>query len=265
MLSLPMLAGRFPFRLGTTSYIVPADLATNVRALAGKVDDIELLFFESHEVCALPGRETIRVLKSIARSEDLSYTVHLPLDCRLGHPEKTERSRSADKCRRVIELTGPLSPFAYILHLRGAPDSPEPSDDVESWRARIADTLREAVLPGIDPSLVCVENLDYPFERATPVAEALGLSLCLDVGHLLTGGYSLDETLHRFLRRARVVHLHGVLQERDHQAVSHLPADALKRLYSKLCLDADVTRVVTLEVFNAADLRASLSAMESLL
>jgi len=34
------LKNRFPFRLGTTSYIIPADLITNVRFLASYVDDI---------------------------------------------------------------------------------------------------------------------------------------------------------------------------------------------------------------------------------
>jgi hypothetical protein len=50
MLSFPTLAGRFPFRMGTTSFIVPADMETNVRFSASKFDDIELRFFESHEV-----------------------------------------------------------------------------------------------------------------------------------------------------------------------------------------------------------------------
>ncbi len=240
-------------------------METNVRCLADKVDDVELLFFESHEVCALPSRETIRSLESIAQFEDLSYTVHLPLDCYLGHPERDERARSADKCRRVIDLTEPLEPFAYILHLRGDHAGPEPVDDVDSRQARIVDTLREMVLPELDPSLICVENLDYPFELVTPIAEVLGMSLCLDVGHVLTGGYSLDEYLRLYLRHARVVHLHGVLNHRDHQAVSCLPAGMLKRLCSRLSRDADIERVVTLEVFNEKDLKASAAAMEALI
>ena len=38
-----------PFRLGTTSYIIPADILPNVRYLADKVDDIELVLFEADD------------------------------------------------------------------------------------------------------------------------------------------------------------------------------------------------------------------------
>jgi len=36
----------YPFRLGTTSYVIPADILANVRHLAGKVQDVELVLFE---------------------------------------------------------------------------------------------------------------------------------------------------------------------------------------------------------------------------
>jgi hypothetical protein len=62
MFSLSTLGGLFPFRLGTTSYIVQAALKTSVRAPA---DNVELLFFESHEACVFPSQETLCSLKSI--------------------------------------------------------------------------------------------------------------------------------------------------------------------------------------------------------
>lgn len=264
MFSLPTLAGRFPFRLGTTSYVVPADMETNVRILADKVDDVELLFFESHEVSALPSPVVVRSLKSIAQLENLSYTVHLPLDCRLGHPDRNERERSADKCRRVIDLTEPLDPLAFVLHLPIDRVRTGPVGDVHGWQSRIADTLEDTVLRALDPARVCIENLDYPFEWVTPVVDALHLSFCLDIGHVLMGGYPLDEYLSLFFSRARVVHLHGVMNHRDHRAVSCLPEGLLKRLYSRFCLDASSRRVVTLEVFNESELKASARAMEAL-
>ena len=42
---LPSLTHPVPFRLGVTSYVYPADIETNIRALAPVVDDIELDFF----------------------------------------------------------------------------------------------------------------------------------------------------------------------------------------------------------------------------
>ena len=41
------IKGAFPFRIGATSYVLAADMLTNVRYLADRVDDIELLVFES--------------------------------------------------------------------------------------------------------------------------------------------------------------------------------------------------------------------------
>ncbi len=51
---LKSLKNRFPFRLGTTSYIIPADLMTNVRLLSPLVDDIELVLFEADDESNLP-------------------------------------------------------------------------------------------------------------------------------------------------------------------------------------------------------------------
>jgi hypothetical protein len=74
------LKNRFPFRLGTTSYIIPAELLPNVIYLADKVDDIELVLFESDEISNLPDAATVKILKETAEQSDLTYTIHLPMD-----------------------------------------------------------------------------------------------------------------------------------------------------------------------------------------
>ena len=38
-----------PFRIGTTSYIIPDDILPNVRFLAGRVKDVELVLFDIDE------------------------------------------------------------------------------------------------------------------------------------------------------------------------------------------------------------------------
>lgn len=40
-----LVKGRLPFRLGTTSYIYPAEIITNVRALQGLVDGSSRVFW----------------------------------------------------------------------------------------------------------------------------------------------------------------------------------------------------------------------------
>ncbi len=67
-------------RLGTTSYIYPADIITNVRRLAGKGQDVELVIFELDEGSSvLPDDDTIAELSSLGAEHDMTYTVHLPL------------------------------------------------------------------------------------------------------------------------------------------------------------------------------------------
>ncbi len=67
----------YPFRLGTTSYIIPADILPNAHYLAGKVRDIELILFEVDDgPNNLPSTEVIDELLLIAQQHDLTYTVH---------------------------------------------------------------------------------------------------------------------------------------------------------------------------------------------
>lgn len=45
--------GVWPWRLGTTSCILPGDLLANARFLAPRVDDVELVLFESEGLAAI--------------------------------------------------------------------------------------------------------------------------------------------------------------------------------------------------------------------
>ncbi len=71
-------------RLGTTSYINPADIITNARKLAGRVDDIELVIFQADHEDDLPDRDAIDELIQIASDHNMTYTVHLPLNLGLA-------------------------------------------------------------------------------------------------------------------------------------------------------------------------------------
>ena len=109
----------YPFRLGTTSYIIPADILSNVQYLAGKVEDVELVLFEVDDgPNNLPHREQILDLKKIAAESNLTYTVHLPLDTQLGCEDEQTRIRSVNKCLRVMERMVPVKPFGWIRRMR---------------------------------------------------------------------------------------------------------------------------------------------------
>ena len=120
-------------RVGTTSYIKPADILPNVRYLAPLVDDIELVLFESAEASNLPDERTIAELASLASEHDLTYTVHFPLDIFPGSRDEAERAEAAMMLNGIVSLTEELDPFGYVLHLTPDHYGVSPSHEVEAW------------------------------------------------------------------------------------------------------------------------------------
>jgi sugar phosphate isomerase/epimerase len=249
-----------PFRLGTTSYIIPDDILPNVRYLAGWLRDVELVLFEVDDGPSnLPSAEVVAELAHLAAEHDLSYTVHLPLDLRLGEDGDAQHV-SLRKAQRVIEATRALNPWAYVVHLDGrAVRESGPGPARARWQDQSLRALEMAAGWAGDPALLAVENLEgYPLDFLDPIFARAAVSRCVDVGHLWRDGYDALSYLDERLDRARVVHLHGVAG-RDHQSLHHTPLaqrDAVLRR-----LQASFRGVATLEIFNQPDLLDSLAAV----
>lgn len=241
------------YRLGTTSYILADDILPNARYLADKVQDIELVLFEVDDgQNNLPNEEDIHALAEIASGSDLTYTVHLPLDLRMG-AEGERLHASLEKAQRVIRRASPLDPYAYVLHLDG-----KEVEDYDRWVERAARSLELTASWAADPSLLAVENLEnYPLDFIDPVLERIPASRCLDVGHLWLEGHDPLPFLEQHLDLARVVHLHGI-GSRDHQSLAHMDESQLSDVLAAL---DGFGGVLTLEVFNRADLESSLEAL----
>jgi sugar phosphate isomerase/epimerase len=243
-----------PFRLGSTSYVYPADLLTNIQKLAwgGEVDDIELILFEVDDgPNNLPDEGTLHEMIRLAAANQLSYTVHLPLDLRLG-AEGSPLHESLQKAERVIKTTAALTPLAYVFHLDGE------GMEHPGWLSRSLRSL-EYVLKWVpDPAVLAVENLEsYPPAQLDPVLEALPISRTVDIGHLWKQGCDPLLYLAQWLKRARVVHIHG-MGERDHKSLALMRPDQLDPITE--CLLA-FSGVVTLEVFETTDFFSSREAL----
>jgi len=258
-----LLKGSFPFRLGTTSYIVPDDLIPNVTYLADLVDDVELVLFESDELSNLPDEDTIETLATLADEHDLTYTVHLPLDIDLGSSDASVRWRSVAKCLRVLHLTQVLNPFAYLLHLYGGATDLQSAATLSIWTAALTESIEHFLDGGAAPETICVETLAYPYEYVWDLVQRYGLSVCLDIGHILLNGYDLAAYLDAYWARCRVVHLHGIREGRDHCDIGGLPDHVLKLILNRLSSPADLERVVTLEVFGRSDFEHSLETLRT--
>jgi len=257
---------RFPFRFGTTSYIIPADIIPNVEFLKVKVDDIELVLFESDEFSNLPSSNDMQKLADIAGESSLTYSVHLPLDVYLGHSDSDERERSVSKCLRIIELTRNLPKSAYVMHFEAGQGI-----DINGFssvqKSRFTDALHDSIvllLAGTDedPSAFCVENLNYPFDLVWPVVEESGLSVTLDVGHLEYYGFPVAHYLEQYLHKAKVLHMHGCLDGKDHNALSFMNPETLDLVMNALVMENVPEKVVTMEIFSQSDFLSSSTVMQ---
>jgi sugar phosphate isomerase/epimerase len=251
----------FPFRLGATSYVLEDDLVPNAEFLGPLVDDIELVLFESDEISNLPDRETVGALLRLKEEHRISYTVHLPLDTRLGSPDESERKRSVEKCLRVMEVAAPLLPFAHIVHFHGETRGRVPAGDIPGWLDALDRSMEGLLESGTEPGTLCVETLDYPFELVDPVVARHGASICLDAGHLAFFGYPLGEYLDRYLARSRVVHLHGHRGGTDHRDIGALEPRFLEELVRHPGAADGGERVLTLEVFGIPDFERSMETI----
>lgn len=257
------LKGRFPFRLGTTSYIIPAPILPNIRYLADKVDDIELVLFESHEISNIPDFETVKMLRDIADENNLTYTVHLPLDACLGCSDETLRQTSVIKCLRIIERMEFVKPFAYVVHFHGDQRGSPPSLNLNRWINQHKRSMEE-LLKYVLLDRMAVETLDYPYEIIEPILSEYALGTCLDIGHILRCGYPLERYIELYLTRSRVIHLHGVLEQKDHLDISHLDGETLRYLLEKFCSDATSSdRILTLEIFSEMEFCKSMDILRA--
>jgi sugar phosphate isomerase/epimerase len=254
----------YPFRLGTTSYIIPADILPNARYLAGKVRDIELILFEVDDgPNNLPSSEVIDQLLQIANQHDLTYTVHLPLDLKLGE-DGSQQDLSLVKAKRVIDCTRGLDPWAYVMHLDGRlVRTSTDAELIRRWQDQSVRALELVAEWTGSAEKLAVENLEtYPLDFIKPVLDRIPVSWCVDIGHLWLDHHDPIPYLQAALPRTRVVHLHGIA-ERDHRSLAFMPQEKVGQVWDEL-IRANYEGVLTLEIFSEEDFISSLEVIKRL-
>lgn len=253
---LPNFKKRYPFRLGTTSFILPDSYLANVRYLAPCFGHIELLFLESKPE-SLPSRDLIRELAAVSRELDVTYSVHLPTDLDLGALDPEIRASASRRMCRMMDRVAPLKANLSVLHLN--PPQTDSDTGWHHWQDACAKGL--AQLPQSGRSLA-VENLFYPFEMAEPLIQRFDLSVCMDVGHLVRQGARLDSFYRAYVDRIAAIHLQGADNSHEHLALDRLSDTHLGAVRDIL---HRFKGLVTLEVFDADKLTSSLDTLASLM
>ncbi|HIJ77715.1 MAG: TIM barrel protein [Desulfobulbaceae bacterium] len=248
------LKGRFPWRLGATSFVIPADISTNVRQLGGLVDDVQLLFFESAHNSTMAHEVDVAGLAELAVAQELSYTVHLPTDIRLGADSAALRQEGRDEILRLIDELRPLAPGCFDLHL-----CPEPDLAEADWLAHLDHSLGIlAERLGGEKKLVAVENIDYPYPLVAELVAGHGFSSCLDLGHAARYGHDQAAALARLADNVCHLHYHGLQGGRDHRALTD---GAAAGVLAENLMASGYEGVVTLELYSLDQLNISMALL----
>ena len=256
------MKNRFPFRLGTTSYIIRDDLLPNVHYLKDKVDHVELLLFETDEQSNYPSPAVVTELNQLAAEHDLTYSVHLPIGIKLGSPDEARRRKDVEAVLRAIDATAPLNPLAWDLHLEqndtGEPEGP-------AWQEACIQSLNELKAAGADPARIGVETLEFDYAQTVPVLDETGFAITLDIGHVWYRRFDEDHYLKHYLPRAVSFHMHGFNDVRDHKSLHFIPRERIQRFLNAVAARPDAANLpVSIEVFSENSFHPSLEVLNEL-
>ena len=250
--------GKYPFKIGTTSFIYRDDYIPNVSRLGGFLDEIELLVFESDPVEMLFPQPVIAELAGLAETMKLSYNIHLPTDISISDPDSAQQKLAVETLVKVIRRMSPLCPTTHSLHIPYNEDTYE-EYKIKRWQDIVYRNLVQILNAGIAADKISIETLDYPLELVVEIVADLGLTLCLDIGHLLIHGHDCPTMINRYGELTSIIHLHGVENNRDHVALDRLPMDFMVSILQSL---HGFTGSVSLEVFSFKHLQKSLQYVD---
>lgn len=250
--------GKYPFKIGTTSFIYPDYFIPNVRMLGPYLDEIELLLFESDSIDTLLSKSVISDLIQLAENFNLTYNIHLPTDISISDPDPKKQQRAVDILIRVIDQTADLLPSTCTLHVPYTNLSFE-DNTVRRWQNLICNHLGKILAKGIPPEKLALETLDYPIDILAEIIERLNLALCLDIGHLIVHGYDIQSIFNSYAELIPIIHLHGVDHCRDHLALDQLPERLLRTV---IWILKNFKGTVSLEVFCFQHLDTSLRFLD---
>lgn len=253
---------KYPFKLGTTSFIYPDHMIPNVKMLSPFVDEIELLMLDSVYDSALPSEKNISELAKIAVDDDISYNVHLPTDIDIADADPVKRKAAVQTMIKVMGLITPLEPSTATIHIPYA-EKNRGTSHVSLWEKRAFDSMEEIVSSGVNGRDISVENLDYPFEWAHRIITELDLSVCMDLGHLMTARIDVRDMYDRYVERCPIIHFHGVdlstSPAKDHISLKRMPLNLCDTLVDILKRHGGTA---SLEIFSYQHLKESLEVLD---
>jgi len=256
---------KIDFKIGCTSYVYPADIVYNAERLAPIFDDIELVLFESDDVCNYPTKREISNLLKIKKRFNCSYTIHFPIDKKAGSCDESDRNLFTNNIKKIVNLTKSLNPYAFILHLEGITKNSS-LKEIKQWKRNINEVLSKILsFKKVQTNKICIENLDYPIQLNEYFVDLNNFCYCIDIGHLwnMEENYNIEKILKKYLSKIKVIHLHGVCNGSDHISLKKNELSKVEELI-KVLKSIKYNNLITFEVFNKKDTFESIELFLSL-
>jgi sugar phosphate isomerase/epimerase len=184
----------------------------------------------------------IAALQGLKEELGLTYTVHLPLwSVEPSTPLQPVREGSVRALVDCITASQPLDPQVYVLHATGSLASEFTAMALPPvGKGLILRQFQQGAMQslgailrttGLPSRQLAIETVEFPLDLTLEMAEAFDLSVCLDVGHVLSGfsgPYDLLEAVALIGDRLAEIHLHdahrpaspgAIVYGRDHQVL----------------------------------------------
>jgi len=222
------------FKLATTSFIKKDTRLNNAIYLASKVDEVELLYFDSKHSHDLPDEEEVLKLQRI----ELSYNIHMPIDLNL------KDKRDWQVIINFAEKLKMLKPSTYTIH---------PVYDSVFFKE--LENFTE------DFGSVSIENIDNNLKIFETIMD-MPIDICFDIGHAILFDVDIYKFIEKYGSKISHIHLHGVTNSKDHKDISYLESNLLKFI-----IDFANSKRLTLclEIFNETDFVNSMKIFENYL
>ncbi len=242
--------------LAAPSWVMPAGVAKNCRFLAGRVDEVGLLFLETESSLAYTQHDLPPDLADLP----LAWHVHLPVDLPWGgplaHTAQHDGKNAAQICIALMEKVCFLGAKRAVLH----PPAHSPNDYAQQALDAFATAWYRA---GRHPGDILLENIrGQSLTGLSQVIRAHNLSVCLDTGHLLS--YAQKDILHmgELIQRIRMLHCNVEIPGGRHLPLTTSDT-AMEQLCRHLFTAAPCDSVIMLELFAWNDIEASLPLLHT--
>jgi sugar phosphate isomerase/epimerase len=244
------------------------DLTENVSLLAGRMDHIEIILFQTSNLHNIPSAGDIDYLNGIREKNKITYSVHLPAFLEIASSDRKKREASIRLANNIITRMNAIRPLHYVLHipfttptLTPQPDVYFYNDDKEqfySWIPRALNSLKLLKDVAGQGTKILVENINYSPLFLKPFLHNGLCDLCLDVGHLLLGREMVIDSLKNYLEAIGEIHLHGVIGYEEHLSLSVLPIERVSK-WVRFLWQSEFSGIVNIEVFTPEDLEESIN------